>query len=64
MGRSTFPWALFAFPFYLWTRSPGKEGSHYDPKSDLFVPSEGNMVVTSNIFMVRGAETWQQAALA
>ena len=43
-GRLTFPWALFAYPFYLWKRSPGKTGSHYDPACDLFVPSEANMV--------------------
>ncbi|BBN12508.1 acyl-lipid omega-6 desaturase (Delta-12 desaturase) [Marchantia polymorpha subsp. ruderalis] len=46
-GRLTLPWAMFAYPFYLWGRSPGKEGSHYDPKSDLFVPSEKNEVLTS-----------------
>lgn len=43
-GRLTFPWALFAYPFYLWKRSPGKTGSHYDPACDLFVPGEANMV--------------------
>lgn len=30
-----------------WTRSPGKKGSHYDPNSDLFVPSERNDIITS-----------------
>ena len=44
IGRLTLPWALFAYPFYLWQRSPGKEGSHYDPSCDLFVPAEKNMV--------------------
>ena len=44
MGRLSFPLALFAYPFYLWKRSPGKEGSHFDPACDLFVPSEKNMV--------------------
>ena len=43
MGRLSFPLALFAYPFYLWKRSPGKEGSHFDPACDLFVPSEKNM---------------------
>lgn len=38
------PWALFAFPFYLWKRSPGKEGSHYDPECDLFTEAERNQV--------------------
>ena len=51
-GRLTLPWAMFAFPFYLWKRSPGKEGSHYDPKCDLFVESEAGLVKTSNAFMV------------
>lgn len=44
LGRLTFPTALFAYPFYLWNRSPGKQGSHYDPNSDLFQPGEANMV--------------------
>ena len=44
MGRLTLPWAMFAFPFYLWSRSPGKTGSHYDPGCDLFKPTERNMV--------------------
>ncbi|XP_024399937.1 omega-3 fatty acid desaturase, chloroplastic [Physcomitrium patens] len=47
VGRLKFPWAMFAYPFYLWTRSPGKNGSHYNPKSDLFVPSEAKDVITS-----------------
>lgn len=41
------PLALFAYPFYLWGRSPGKTGSHYAPSSSLFVPSEKNDVLTS-----------------
>ena len=44
IGRLTFPIAMLAFPFYLQSRSPGKEGSHYDPKCDLFVPSEAPLV--------------------
>lgn len=52
IGRLKFPWPLFAFPFYLWQRSPGKTGSHYDPSCDLFQPSEKNMVLTSNAFML------------
>lgn len=44
MGRLTFPIAMLAYPFYLWKRSPGKEGSHYDPKCDLFTPAEEPLV--------------------
>lgn len=51
-GRLIFPLPLFAYPFYLWQRSPGKEGSHYDPECDLFKPSEKGMVQTSNAFML------------
>ncbi|CAK9268541.1 unnamed protein product [Sphagnum jensenii] len=46
-GRLSFPWAMLAYPFYLWTRSPGKSGSHFDPRSDLFVPNEAKDVMTS-----------------
>ena len=52
LGRLSFPWPLFAYPFYLWNRSPGKQGSHYDPDCDLFVPSERRMVQTSNAFLI------------
>ncbi|CAM9841939.1 unnamed protein product [Chrysoparadoxa australica] len=38
---------LVAYPFYLFLRSPGKSGSHFNPKSDLFLPSEKNEVLTS-----------------
>lgn len=38
LGRLRFPTSLFAYPFYLARRSPGKKGSHYDPECDLFVP--------------------------
>jgi omega-3 fatty acid desaturase (delta-15 desaturase) len=50
LGRLLFPFPLFAYPFYLWNRSPGKNGSHFDPKSDLFTESEGPQVETSNKF--------------
>lgn len=30
-----------------WSRSPGKKGSHFDPNSNLFVPSERNDIITS-----------------
>eukprot|EP00798_Chlamydomonas_sp_ICE-L_P013683 gene13683-19572_t len=52
IGRLSFPWSMFAFPFYLWKRTPGKTGSHYDPNSDLFVPSERKQVLTSDAFML------------
>ena len=44
IGRLIFPLPLLAFPFYLWKRSPGKQGSHYDPKCDLFAPHEAELV--------------------
>jgi len=52
LGRLLFPMPLFAYPFYLFNRSPGKNGSHFDPKSDLFVPGEENMIKTSNAFQL------------
>ncbi|GFR39618.1 hypothetical protein Agub_g81 [Astrephomene gubernaculifera] len=52
IGRLSLPWALFAYPFYLWKRSPGKTGSHYDPNCDLFKPSERNDVLTTDAYMV------------
>jgi hypothetical protein len=45
-GRLSLPWSMFAYPFYLWSRSPGKTGSHYDPSCNLFTPGEKNMVRT------------------
>lgn len=32
-----------------WNRSPGKTGSHFEPSSDLFVPSEKKDVITSTV---------------
>lgn len=69
IGRLTLPWAMFAYPFYLWRRSPGKEGSHYDPSCDLFTPQERNLVLTTNAFMlgmvaVLGACTWWLGPMA
>lgn len=46
LGRLTFPISMLAFPFYLLNRSPGKEGSHYDPKTDMFKELEAPMVRT------------------
>lgn len=51
IGRLTLPWALLAYPFYLWKRTPGKTGSHYDPECDLFTPNEAQLVHTSNRFL-------------
>ncbi|KAJ7535469.1 hypothetical protein O6H91_12G035300 [Diphasiastrum complanatum] len=48
-GRFKLPWAMLAYPIYLWGRSPGKQGSHYDPGSPLFVPSERKDVITSTV---------------
>eukprot|EP00850_Spirogloea_muscicola_P013877 SM000096S24906 [mRNA] locus=s96:397172:400033:- [translate_table: standard] len=48
VGRLGRPWALLAYPFYLWKRSPGKEGSHFDPDCDLFTPGERKDVLTSS----------------
>nr|ACD03846.1 omega-3 fatty acid desaturase [Lobosphaera incisa]AGZ87952.1 plastid omega-3 fatty acid desaturase [Lobosphaera incisa H4301]ART29444.1 omega-3 fatty acid desaturase [Lobosphaera incisa] len=69
IGRLAFPLPLFAYPFYLWQRSPGKTGSHYDPKCDLFVPQEAPMIRTSNAFMlgmlaILGACTYALGPLA
>ncbi|KAG5553140.1 hypothetical protein RHGRI_011112 [Rhododendron griersonianum] len=47
--RFTVPFPMLAYPFYLWSRSPGKTGSHFHPNSDLFVPSEKKDVITSTI---------------
>ncbi|KAM7526491.1 hypothetical protein LguiA_016393 [Lonicera macranthoides] len=45
--RFTLPFPMLAYPFYLWQRSPGKTGSHFNPNSDLFVPNEKKDVITS-----------------
>ncbi|XWS67251.1 hypothetical protein CRYUN_Cryun05aG0271300 [Craigia yunnanensis] len=47
--RFMLPFPMLAYPFYLWNRSPGKTGSHFDPNSDLFVPSERKDVITSTL---------------
>ncbi|XP_010922994.1 omega-3 fatty acid desaturase, chloroplastic [Elaeis guineensis] len=47
--RFSKPFPLFAFPLYLWSRSPGKQGSHFHPGSDLFHPNERSDVITSTI---------------
>ncbi|CAA6654756.1 unnamed protein product [Spirodela intermedia] len=45
--RFSVPFPLLAYPIYLWKRSPGKEGSHFHPDSDLFLPNEKKDVLTS-----------------
>ena len=50
-GRLVFPLPMFAYPFYLFQRSPGKQGSHFDPECDLFKSGERRMVLTSNAFL-------------
>lgn len=43
---------LFAYPIYLFKRSPGKKGSHFLPSSPLFRPSEKWDVLTSTFLMI------------
>ncbi|XP_056172464.1 omega-3 fatty acid desaturase, chloroplastic-like isoform X2 [Syzygium oleosum] len=45
--RFAVPFPMLAYPFYLWSRSPGKRGSHFHPESNLFVASERKDVMTS-----------------
>ncbi|OIW01186.1 hypothetical protein TanjilG_10347 [Lupinus angustifolius] len=45
--RFTPPFPMLAYPVYLFSRSPGKTGSHFHPDSDLFVPNERNDIITS-----------------
>eukprot|EP00475_Leptophrys_vorax_P034583 TRINITY_DN5601_c0_g1_i1.p1 TRINITY_DN5601_c0_g1~~TRINITY_DN5601_c0_g1_i1.p1 ORF type:complete len:424 (+),score=28.52 TRINITY_DN5601_c0_g1_i1:80-1351(+) len=47
LGRFYFPFTLFAFPFYLRLRTPGKTGSHFDPNCDLFTKEERYDVLES-----------------
>ncbi|CAL5334010.1 unnamed protein product [Camellia sinensis] len=47
--RFKVPFPMFAYPFYLWSRSPGKKGSHFNPYSELFLPSDRRHVLTSTI---------------
>lgn len=55
MLRYKIPFPIFAYPLYLWRRSPGKQGSHFNPYSDLFAPNERFDVITSTacwVFML------------
>eukprot|EP00475_Leptophrys_vorax_P034585 TRINITY_DN5601_c0_g3_i1.p1 TRINITY_DN5601_c0_g3~~TRINITY_DN5601_c0_g3_i1.p1 ORF type:complete len:521 (+),score=-12.80 TRINITY_DN5601_c0_g3_i1:120-1682(+) len=45
--RYHLPFPLFMFPIYLWIRTPGKTGSHYNPNSPIFEPKEANDVILS-----------------
>ncbi|XP_031271035.1 acyl-lipid omega-3 desaturase (cytochrome b5), endoplasmic reticulum-like [Pistacia vera] len=47
--RFTVPFPMLAYPLYLWYRSPGKEGSHFNPYSNLFTANERKLVVTSTV---------------
>ncbi|KAL8539186.1 hypothetical protein ACS0TY_000984 [Phlomoides rotata] len=47
--RFTLPFPMLAYPIYLWSRSPGKTGSHFHPDSDLFLPNERKDVITSTV---------------
>ena len=53
LGRYICPVPLLAYPFYLWTGVPGKEGSHYDPDNKrLFRENERSQVWGSNFFNI------------
>lgn len=43
---------LLAYPIYLFKRSPGKEGSHFNPSSPLFKPSEKWDIITSTTLWI------------
>ncbi|KAJ0084390.1 hypothetical protein Patl1_31091 [Pistacia atlantica] len=47
--RFTVPFPMLAYPLYLWFRTPGKEGSHFNPNSSLFKADEWKLVVTSTL---------------
>ncbi|CAI8585844.1 unnamed protein product [Vicia faba] len=47
--RFTVPLPMFAYPIYLWRRSPGKSGSHFHPDSNLFSPNERKEVTLSTV---------------
>ncbi|KAG4966367.1 hypothetical protein JHK84_040957 [Glycine max] len=50
--RFTVPFPLFVYPIYLFSRSPGKEGSHFNPYSNLFPPSERKGIAISTLCWV------------
>ncbi|XP_072982329.1 omega-3 fatty acid desaturase, chloroplastic-like [Typha latifolia] len=66
--RFTLPFPMLAYPLYLWVRTPGKEGSHFHPSSDLFLPSEKKDVITSTacwtaMVAVLAGLTWMMGPL-
>ena len=40
---------LFLYPLYLFKRSPGRQGTHFNPSSPLFKPSEKWDIITSTV---------------
>jgi len=40
-------WISLDYWMFQWYRSPGKEGSHFNPSSDLFTPKERRDVIIS-----------------
>nr|ABV00680.1 microsomal omega-3 fatty acid desaturase A [Glycine max] len=50
--RFTVPFPLFVYPINLFSRSPGKEGSHFNPYSNLFPPSERKGIAISTLCWV------------
>ncbi|HEY9825073.1 MAG TPA: fatty acid desaturase [Stenomitos sp.] len=51
---------LLAYPIYLFRRSPDRQGSHFNPNSPLFRPSEKWDVITSSVllFSMVGLLAW------
>ncbi|KAH7656783.1 omega-3 fatty acid desaturase (delta-15 desaturase) protein [Dioscorea alata] len=47
--RFTIPFPMLAYPVYLLRRSPGKQGSHFHPDSELFHPKDRKDVITSTL---------------
>ncbi|PKI31852.1 hypothetical protein CRG98_047738 [Punica granatum] len=47
--RFTIPFPVLAYPMYLLYRSPGKEGSHFNPYSNLFTEKERKDVAISTL---------------
>lgn len=43
---------LFGYPVYLFNRTPGKQGNHFNPSSPLFKPSDKWDVIVSTISCV------------
>ncbi len=59
-----YKFVLFLYPIYLFQRSPGKTGSHFNPSCSLFKPWEKWEVITSTVCCIAmvallGAMTYQ-----